>query len=165
MTSSTATLSVKLVFSNKYYAAMAVVIGAAFWIIFNIFDGLLFLSPVVAFYYPLPPDSVPGFILSNVTAALVGIVVSMNIYIFRNQKVRFGTSLFSGPTLGTVSSMCASCSSIGFFLVTTLGGAGVAASSFLTNYQIPLRLVSIALLLWAYYSTHHKITASCTLDR
>jgi len=154
-----------LVFSNRTYAALSVAVAAAFWIIFNVLDGLLFFSPVVTFYYPLPEDSVPGFILSNITAALVGIVVSMNVYIFRNQKLRFGTSFFSGSTLGTVSSMCASCSSIGFFLVTTFGAAGVLASSFMTNYQLPLRLVAISLLIWAYYSAHRQITTSCRLHR
>ncbi len=164
MTSNTITLSAKMVFSKRSYTALAAAVAAMFWIIFNVFDGLLFFSPVLAFYYPLPENSVPGFILSNMTAGLVGIVVSMNVYIFRHHKVKFGTSFFSGSTLGTVSSMCASCSSIGFFLVTTFGGAGVAASSFMTNYQLPLRLVAIGLLLWAYYSVHHKITASCTVD-
>ena len=165
MNSNTVTLSVRLVFSNRTYAALSVAVAAAFWIIFNVLDGLLFFSPVVTFYYPLPEDSVPGFILSNITAALVGIVVSMNVYIFRNHKLRFGTSFFSGSTLGTVSSMCASCSSIGFFLVTTFGAAGVLASSFMTNYQLPLRLVAISLLIWAYYSAHRQITTSCRLHR
>jgi hypothetical protein len=160
----TVTLSAKLVFTKRPYAALAVAVASTFWIIFNVFDGLLFFLPVVTFYYPLPEDSVPGFILSNTTAALAGIVVSMNVYIFRHHKLKFGTSFFSGSTLGTFSSMCASCSSIGFFLVTTFGGAGVAASSFMTNYQLPLRLVAIGLLLWAYYSAHRKITASCMLN-
>lgn len=165
MKSNAVKLSAATVFSSKSYAAFAAAVGAAFWIIFNILDGLLFFSPVLTFYYPLPEDSVPGFVLSTITAALVGVVVSMNAYIFKNRKLRFGTSFFSGSALGTVSSMCASCSSIGFFLVTTFGGAGVAASSFMSNYQLPLRLVAIALLFWAYYSAHRKIAESCLLKR
>lgn len=153
-----------MVFSNRFYVAIAVVVAVMFWIIFNVFDGLLFFSPIVTFYYPLPEDAVPGFILSNITAALVGIVVAMNVYVFRNYKVKFGTSLFSGSTLGTISSMCASCSSVGFFLVTMFGSAGVAASSFISNYQWPLRVIAIGLLIWAYYSAHRRITASCLLN-
>jgi hypothetical protein len=61
--------------------------------------------------------------------------------------------------------MCASCSSVGFFLVSMLGSAGIAASSFMSNYQLPLRLVAIGLLLWALYSTHRRITASCRITQ
>jgi len=156
-------LSVRIVFSTRFYVALAIVISAVFWVIFNVFDGLLFFSPIVTFYYPVPEDSITGFVLSNITAGLVGLVVAMNLYIFRNYKAKVGTSFFSGSTLGTVSSMCASCSSIGFFLATSFGAAGVAASSFLTNYQLPLRLVAIGLLIWAFYSADRKITASCAL--
>ncbi|MGI0012469.1 MAG: hypothetical protein ACREBU_03355 [Nitrososphaera sp.] len=165
MTSNNLALSLRVVFSNRSYVALAAGVAFAFWIIFNFLDGLLFFSPVVAFYYPFPEDAVPGFVLSNITAALVGIVVSMNVYIFRNHSMRFGSSFFSGSALGTVSSMCASCSSVGFFLVTTFGGAGVVASSFMSNYQVPLRLVAVGLLVWAYYSAHRRVTASCTVSR
>jgi hypothetical protein len=163
--SSSRSLSTKIVFSNRFYIALAVVVAIGFWIIFNVFDGLLFFSPVVTFYYPLPEDSIPGFIISNITAALVGIVVALNAYIFRNYKTKFGISFFSGSTLGTISSMCASCSSVGFFLISIFGGAGVAASSLMSNYQLPLRLVSVGLLIWAYYSAHRRITASCMVKR
>jgi len=58
------------------------------------------------------------------------------------------SSLFSGTTLGMASSICASCSSIGFYLVVTLGATGVAAPTFLSNYQLPLRIAAIALLVY-----------------
>jgi hypothetical protein len=165
MTSYAITYSARLVFRNGSYLAVAVAIATAFWIIFNILDGLLFFSPIVTFYYPLPGDSVPGFILSNITASMIGVVVGMNAYIFRNYPVRLGKSFISGSALGTVSSMCASCSSVGFFLSTSLGSAGVAATTILTNYQIPLRLVAIGLLIWAYYSAHRKIVKSCMVNQ
>ena len=152
-----------MVFSSKPYAALAAAVAVAFWIIFNILDGLILLSPL-NFYYPIPEDAVPGFVLSHVTAALVGIVVGMNVYLFRNLAAKSNKSPFlSGSTLGTVSSMCASCSSVGFYLAATFGTAGVAASTFLTNYQLPLRLLAIGLLIWAYYSAHRRITKSCAV--
>ena len=55
-----------------------------FWIIFNIFDQLRFFSPVVIFY--IPEDAVEGFILSNITAILVGVVISMNVYVIRHSN-------------------------------------------------------------------------------
>jgi hypothetical protein len=154
-----------MVFSAKSYVALAIAVTVAFWVTFNALDGLLFFSPIVTFYYPIPQDAVPGFVMSNIMAPLLGVIVSMNVYVFRNSKAGMNkSSFFSGSTLGTVSSMCAGCSSIGFYLATTFGAAGVAASSFMSNYQLPLRLLAIGLLIWAYYSAHRKIAKSCSLQ-
>ncbi|MGB8035997.1 MAG: hypothetical protein WCF03_19445, partial [Nitrososphaeraceae archaeon] len=59
-------LSIKIVFNSWTYIAVAGAVAAIFWIIFNIFDQLLFFSPVFVFY--LPQDAFIGFILSNITA-------------------------------------------------------------------------------------------------
>ncbi|HEY7733563.1 MAG TPA: hypothetical protein VIB07_02100 [Nitrososphaera sp.] len=157
------TLAIRLVFSNRMYSCVAIAVGVALWIIFNALDGLLFFLPGLAFYYPLPEDAVPGFFFSIATAALAGIVVSMNIFIVRSRLKPEKSSLLSGSTLGTISSMCASCSSVGFYLAATFGAAGVAASSFLANYQLPLRLAAIALLILAYYAANKKIAGSCKI--
>lgn len=165
MTSANPILAARMVFSQKKYVGLAAAIAIAFWTLFNVLDELLFFSPFLNFYYPLPADAILGFVLSNITAALIGIVVCMNLYIVRNSRIGVGkSSLFSGSFLGTASSMCASCSSVGFYLVTTFGAAGVATSSFLSNYQIPLRLIAVGLLIWAYYSAHRRITSSCRVD-
>ena len=162
MTTAGAALSARMVFSSKLYIALAIVIAATFWIMFNVFDALLFFSPFVDFYYPIPQDAIPGFILSNITAALVGIVVSMNVYLFRNSGTGANKySFISGSTVGTASSMCVGCSSVGFYLAATFGTSGVVASTFLSNFQLPLRLLGIGLLLLAYYSAHRMITKSC----
>jgi hypothetical protein len=157
-------LSIKIVFNSWIYIAVAGAVAAIFWIIFNIFDQLLFFSPVFVFY--LPQDALAGFILSNITAILLGIVVSMNIYVLKHSdRSRISlTSFFSGSTISVLSSTCASCSSLGFLLVSTFGGVGVTASTILSNYQIPLRIVSIALLIWAFYSICSKLTKSCSID-
>lgn len=64
------------------------------------------------------------------------------------------TSLFSGSSLSILSTVCASCSSsLGFILTSVLGTGLVASvSAFLYNYQTPLRIVSILISLWSYYS-------------
>jgi hypothetical protein len=157
-------ISTKLVFSRWLYLVLGGAVTTIFWIVFNVFDQLLFFSPVVTFY--LPEDAVGGFILSNVTAILVGAVVSMNLYVIRHSEgLKTGImSLFSGSSLSVLSSICASCSSLGFLLISTFGGLGVTASTFLTNYQMPLRVVSILVLIWAYYSISRKLTRSCIID-
>jgi len=162
-TSSQILLPFKLVFSKWMYILIAFAIALTFWIVSSIFDQLLYFTPIVYFY--LPEDAVVGFNLATITSILLGIVVSMNIYIFKNSKVKIKTaSFFSGSTLGVLSSTCASCSSLGFLLVSTLGAAGVTASSFLSNYQIPLRLLSIGLLVWACYSVSRGLMKGCPIN-
>ena len=153
--------SIRIVFSNPAYIILAGTISIGFWILFNIFDQLLFFLPVVVFY--LPDDAITGFILSNITAVIIGIVISMNAYMIKHSKLKISKSLFSGSTIGILSSTCASCSSLGFLLISTFGGLGVVASNFLSIYQIPLHLVSIAILVLALYSIHKNITKSCCI--
>jgi hypothetical protein len=157
-------ISIKLVFSHWIYIALAGTIAAIFWIVFNVFEQLLFFSPIVVFY--LPEDAITGFILSNITAILLGMVVSMNVYVLKHSRsVKFNAaSFFSGSSIGVLSSTCASCSSLGFLLVSALGGAGITISAFLSNYQTPLRIISIALLLWTYYSISARLTRSCKIE-
>jgi len=84
---------------------------------------LLFFSPVVTFY--LIEDAIVDFILSDIAAALIGVVVAMNVYVLKHSKISKNegiASLFPGSTLSVVSSTCASCSSLGFLLVSTFGG-------------------------------------------
>ena len=156
-------ISIRMVFfPNWPYIALATIVSSIFWIIFSVFDQLLFFSPVFVFY--LPDDAVTGFILSNIIAVLMGVVVSMNVYVFRHLKgLKITASFFSGSTLSVLSSTCASCSSLGFLLVSTLGGLGVTASTFLSNYEIPLRVLSVALLIWALYSISSKLTTGCRI--
>jgi hypothetical protein len=157
-------VSFQLVFSKWIYVAIAIALAGIFWIIFNVFDQLLFFSPIFVFY--LPDDAAMGFILSTMSAILMGIVVSMNVYVLKysgNLKVNIG-SLFSGSTLSMISSMCASCSSVGSLLISTFGGIGITASTFLSNYHTPLRVISVGLLVWALYLASNKLTRGCVLN-
>jgi hypothetical protein len=44
------------------------------------------------------------------------------------------------------------------------GSIGVIASNLLTIYQIPLRIISLAILIFALYTVHKRITQSCVID-
>ena len=156
-------LTIRIVFGNSFYVVLAIATAVLFWVIFNILDDLLFFSPILVFY--LPNDAITSFVLSNVTSMLLGLVVAMNAYIFRHTRTRINkASLFSGSTLSVITSACASCSSLGFFLISTFGSVGLLASTILSNYQIPLRLISIGLLFWATYSASKRLATSCVLD-
>src|SRR5919197_6065501 len=84
----------RMVFSDRLYIAIAAAVFTIFWIIFNVFDQLLFFSPIVTFY--LPDDALTGFILTNITSVLMGILVAMNVYVIRNSKLRFDKTMVSG---------------------------------------------------------------------
>jgi hypothetical protein len=154
--------SVSLVFSSRLHIVIVVLVAAGFWVLMAHFDQLLFFSPVLVF--AVPPSGWIGFVLSSTTAGLLGIVVSMNVYIFRTSTVKIGASLFSGSTLGVVSSACAGCTSAGFFITSTFGIAGATATSIFLEFQLPLRVVSLGLLIWACYSAHRRICRSCVLE-
>ncbi len=151
----------RLVFSNKRYVVLGILVAASFWVVLNILDQIIFLSPIVTFY--LPSYSITGFVISNITSGLVGFVVPMNIHVLRQTRLKLGTSVVSGSVGGVIPSVCASCSSIGLFLASTFGTAGATASAFLTNYDTPLRLVAIGVLVYAYYSVNRKLAFSCVL--
>ena len=150
----------QLVFSKPAYISIAGFTSIVFWIIFNTLDELLFFSPVFTFY--LPDDAIGSFILSSITAPLMGAVVAMNVYVFRNSSLKLSrASFFSGSSISVVSSACASCSSIAFFLFSTFGSAGLLASTIMSNYQTPIRLIALGLLVWALYSVSNRLTKSC----
>jgi hypothetical protein len=156
-------LSFRIVFSNLSYILIATVVAVVFWIFLNTFDKLLFFSPVWTFY--LPEDAVLGFILTNLSSILLGILISMNIYLIKRANLKVSkSSLLSGTTIGILSSTCASCSSIGFAIISTLGGTGIAISNFLEVYAIPLRIISILILLYGLYLVHNKLTKSCVIQ-
>jgi hypothetical protein len=100
-------------------------------------EGMMFSEPIINFYYPLPEDPVPGFMLSNVRATPLGIIASMKVcvYVFRSSRKKFPKhhSFFSGSTLGTASGMYGSCSSFGFYSATIFGSAGLMGSIFTPN--------------------------------
>jgi hypothetical protein len=152
----------QLVFSKPAYIAIAGFTSIVFWIIFNTLDELLFFSPVFTFY--LPDDAIGSFILSSITAPLLGAVVAMNVYVFRNSRLKLSrASFFSGSSISVVSSACASCSSFAFLLFSTFGSAGLLASTIMSNYQTPIRLIALGLLVWALYSVSNRLTKSCII--
>ncbi|MGH9953087.1 MAG: hypothetical protein ACRD5J_15830, partial [Nitrososphaeraceae archaeon] len=106
-----------------------------------------------------------GFILTTIVSILIGMIISMNIYVIRHSKLKISRgSLFSGSSLSIISGVCSSCSSVGFLLVSTFGSIGIIASNLLTIYQIPLRIISVAILLFALYYIHKRIVQSCVMS-
>ena len=152
-----------MVFSRKAYVGITIAVSAIFFVIFNILDEYLFFSPLITFY--VPPDTSANFALSTAIIAMLGIVISMNVYAFRSIGVKLkenGTWL-SGSFIATATGICG-CTSLGFAIISALGGAGALASSFLTNYQMPLKIVSLGVLIYAYYSVRKNIMRTCAVS-
>ena len=66
-------LAYRQVFSKLIYIIIAGVTAAMFWIVFSVFDQLLFFTPIFIFY--LPPDAVAGFVISTINSILLGVVI------------------------------------------------------------------------------------------
>jgi len=88
----------------------------------------------------------------------------MNIYRVRLLTVK--TRKIGGSILGSLigaSAGACSCGPIGFTVITTFGTAGSVATSFLTEYEIPLRLASIAILLIVLFTTTRSLSVECEI--
>ncbi|VVC06298.1 Uncharacterised protein [uncultured archaeon] len=153
-----------LVFSNKKYFALAASIFVALLITLSIVSEFIFLSPNFLFY--VPAYEIINFSLIVIVAALSGIVISLSIYRIRlmGTGVRKSGVGFLGSIIGASAGAC-SCGSIGFAVISIFGAVGGTATAFLTNYEIPLRLVSIAILGYTYYVSVKGITAQCKITK
>ncbi len=152
----------RLVFSNPLYATIAGMIFAGLAIPLLIISEYVFLEPYVVAH--LPRDAELGFSLIIVLSALSGLVMSMNVY--RIRMLRGSSKKMGGGVLGTVVGAAAGacgCGPVGFAIISTFGSAGAVASSFVTNYEIPIRLASIAILCAVYWTTTRSLKSECRI--
>lgn len=161
--SSSGIVAMQTVFARGTYIALAAAVAAGFFMLFSTLDEYLFFEPALVFY--LPPDAAANFALSVAISVLLGIVISMNVYVLSSRLgKRTMSPWLSGSFIAAATGACG-CTSLGFALITTFGGAGILASSFLTNYQVPLKIVSLAILFVAYYSLQKKVIQGCVIGR
>lgn len=156
--------AIKLVFSNKGYIALAAAIFVGMLIPLSIISEYIFLEPYVVGH--IPPGTEFGFSLIVILSALSGLVIPMNIYrirIMRISKKKMSGSVF-GSFIGAAAGAC-SCGPIGFAVISTFGSVGAVTTSFLTAYEIPLRLGAIALLAVVYYTTVRSLKIECQLNK
>ena len=154
--------SFKLVFSNYRYSTISILITLGLFFSLSIVSEYLFIEPYVVF--AVYPDTAFNFSLIVVISILAGMVVSMNIFRVKLiKKIRkIGTSI-TGTVVGASAGAC-SCGPIGFTVITTFGTSGSIASSFLTNYEIPLRLISIGILFLVLLTTMRSLSTECKIN-
>ncbi len=156
--------AIKLVFSDRKYLALSISIFVGFLIGMSILSEFIFFSPRLIFY--VPTYSFLSFSLIVIISALSGLVISMSIYRIRLMRlsVKKSGSVVFGSIIGASAGACG-CGSIGFAIISAFGTAGATATAFLTNYEIPLRLVSIGILLYTYYVMVKGLNSECKIQK
>ena len=156
--------AIKLVFSNYRYIVLSGIIFAAMFIPLSILSEYIFLEPYVVMYVAY--DDVFRFSLVVIVSILSGLVLSMNVY--RIKSLRNSRKKMSGGVLGSIlgaSAGACGCGPIGFAIISTLGSIGGIATAFLTNYEFPIRIASIAILILVYYTTSKSILTECIIQK
>lgn len=127
-----------------------------------ILSEYIFLEPYVTGHIPKGTEF--GFSLIIILSGLSAIVLPMNVYrinILKNSTKKIGGSVF-GSFIGAAAGAC-SCGPIGFAVISTFGSVGATSLTFLTNYEIPIRLAAIGLLGITYYTTVKSLKVECKL--
>lgn len=130
---------------------------------------LLFVSEFI-FFEPffishLPNGSELGFVLILILSILSAIVIPMNLYRIthlKNSKKKMGGSVV-GSIVGSIAGAC-SCGPIGFAVISTFGSVGATATAFLTNYEIPIRIIAIGILIITYFTTIKSLKTECQMN-
>ncbi len=123
----------------------------------------IFLEPYVVSH--LPSGTEFGFALIVILSGLSALVIPMNIYrinILKTSKQKMGGGI-SGSIIGAAAGAC-SCGPIGFAVISTFGSVGATATAFLTNYEIPIRIITIAILVVTYFTTVKSLKIECKLN-
>ena len=128
-----------------------------------ILSEYIFLEPYVVSH--LPSGTELGFVLIVTLSALSALVIPMNIFrinILKSSKQKMGGGIF-GSIIGAAAGAC-SCGPVGFAVISTFGSVGATATSFLTNYEMPIRIAAIMILTVTYFTTVKSLKVECKVD-
>ena len=150
-----------LIYSNPPYILITTGIFFLLFIPLIIISEFLFLEPFVVF--SMYPETTLSFSLIVFLSILSSLAVSMNIYRVKliKETKKIGSSIV-GTIIGASAGAC-SCGPIAFSVITTFGTAGSIASSFLTIYEIPIRLTSIGILGIVIFVTTKSLSHECKM--
>lgn len=149
-------------FSHFEYLGIAAAIFVAMLMLLLVLSEFVFFEPYFILY--VPEERLVSFVTLVAVAVLSGVVIPMNLYrvrVLQNKARKVGGS-FLGSIIGAAAGAC-SCGPVGFAVISTFGTVGGIATSFLTTYEIPLRLLSIGILGFVYYATVKSIVAECKI--
>ena len=156
--------TIKLVFSNFKYLILSTVFFSAMVIGLLILSEYIFLEPYVVSH--IPSGTELGFVLILIISVLSALVIPMNIFrinILKKSKQKMSGGIF-GSVIGAAAGAC-SCGPIGFAVISTFGSVGATATAFLTNYEIPIRIIAIGILTITYFTTVRSLKVECKISQ
>jgi len=154
----------KLVFSNFKYLILSTVFFSTMMIGLLILSEYIFLEPYVVSH--IPSGTELGFVLILIISVLSALVIPMNIFrinILKKSKQKMSGGIF-GSVIGAAAGAC-SCGPIGFAVISTFGSVGATATTFLTNYEIPIRIIAIGILTITYFTTIRSLKIECKISQ
>jgi len=155
--------TIKLVFSNPKYLVLSSAIFVSMMVGLLILSEYIFLEPYVVSH--IPSGTELRFVLIVIISALSALVLPMNIFrinILKSSKQKMGGGVF-GSIIGAAAGAC-SCGPLGFAVISTFGSVGATATAFLTNYDIPLRIIAVAILTITYFTTVKSLKVECKIN-
>jgi hypothetical protein len=153
----------KVVFSNFKFLILSLLIFSSMLTILLLISEFIFLEPY--FVTHIPSGSELGFILIVMLSGLAALVIPMNLFriiTLKNSKQKMSGSIF-GSIVGSAAGAC-SCGPIGFAVISTFGSIGATATAFLTNYEIPIRIIAITILVITYFTTIKSLKSECKVQ-
>ena len=155
--------TLKLVFSTHSYIFLSLTIFTFLLIGSLILSEYVFLEPYVVGHISQGTEF--GFVLIVILSVLSALVIPMNVYrinILKKSKGKIRGSVFSS-FIGSIAGAC-SCGPIGFAVISTFGSIGATGLTFLTNFELPIRIGAIALLAFTYYTTVKSLKIECRVS-
>lgn len=152
--------SLKLVFSSPFYIILSIIVFTAMLVELLIISEYVFLEPY--FVGHIPQGTEFGFVLIIILSILSAVVIPMNIFrirILKKSKAKMSGGIF-GSIIGSSAGAC-SCGPIGFAIISTFGSVGATSLSFLTNFELHIRIGAIILLTFTYYTTVKSLKMEC----
>ena len=151
-----------IVYSNYSYILLSIGIFFLLFIPLISISEFLYFEPFLVF--SIYSETVLSFTLIVILSCLSAVAVSLNIYRVKliKETKKLGTSII-GTIFGASAGAC-SCGPIAFSLITTFGTAGSIATSFVTVYEIPIRLISIIILATVVYITIKSLSRECKIN-
>ena len=148
-----------IIYSNPSYISVLVGIFFLLFIPLITISEFLFFEPFLVF--SIYPETTLSFSLIVTLSLFSAFAVSMNIYRVKliKETKKIGSSII-GTIIGASAGAC-SCGPIAFSIITTFGTAGSIASSFLTVYEVPIRLTSIGILVIVIFVTTKSLSREC----
>ena len=151
-----------IIYSNPSYILISIGIFFLLFIPLIIISEFLFFEPFLVF--SIYPETTLSFFLIVTLSLFSAFAVSMNIYRVKliKETKKIGSSII-GTIIGASAGAC-SCGPIAFSIIATFGTAGSIASSFLTVYEIPIRLTSIGILVIVIFVTTKSLSRECKVE-